>query len=466
MPISTRRQRAETLRPDFDWRSYDQASARQVAISKSRLGANRHERRVGIPETPVIELRTNEEKMTDQAIVKQGDALMKTAWNDLEEVKQAVYAAYKGGNAALDNAEMKAVALIAFNLQLDPSPGVGHLYAWKDKDKDGNLRFTVTVGYQGYVHKANQQYSFVHHCRPMTTTERQEHGLKDGEIGAICELYEVGRIQMWRDMGLEPKPIKGTAVWRPEYNSEIKARSDKVPQGRSPLWVAEKNALKDAIRQLGIGFGSMVIPTIDGLEYDRESDGWSMPVVESPERESPTPPAKSEEPVEAEFTADKAEEVPGGGFPFEAAAPVATNTAESAKPERPWTPTEVFAELKEKANRSQSAASKRIVTEGETSALISRMKEWASADICKFILKQAFDADSSRELESREKAAIMSWLPSRSVLTHAPDTVKWIEAEIAAIEAAMKPDTDPAAVDTASENEESSDAAPELGMAA
>lgn len=227
----------------------------------------------------------------EKALVNQGNALVRSAWNDIDDVKAAVYAAYKGGNDKLDNHEMNAIALIAFNMELDPSPGVGHLYAWKKGGK-----FIMMIGYQGYLHKAQQQHQFVHDTREMTETERAAHGLKDGEVGAICELFDNEKAQQWRAMGMEPRPIKGMAIWR---------KGDNVPTSKSPLWVAEKNAVKDAIRRLGLGFGSLVIPELPGFEYDREDDSF-VSIVE------PETPEKDDNVVEGE----KAEPEDDGRIPI------------------------------------------------------------------------------------------------------------------------------------------------------
>lgn len=251
----SRRERAEKKYPEYDWAEY----TRLLKVRTARLGQDRRNRRLGRMhkmEAPLQELKTEE-----KALMAQGHALVKSAWTNLEEVKAAVYAAYKGGNDKLDNHEMNAIALIAFNMALDPSPGVGHLYAWKKGNK-----FIVMIGYQGYLHKAQQQRQFVHDTREMTESERAAHGLGVDDVGAICELYDSEKAAQWRTMGMEPRPVKGMAIWR---------KGDNVPTSKSPLWVAEKNATKDAIRRLGLGFGSLVIPELPGFEYDREDDTFS-----------------------------------------------------------------------------------------------------------------------------------------------------------------------------------------------
>jgi len=207
----------------------------------------------------------------EQATLNRGHALVRAAWNDLEEVKAAVYAAYKGGQVALDNLEMKAIALIAFNMGLDPSPGVGHLYAWKEGKK-----FIITIGYQGYLFKAQQQREFVHTTREMREDERHSHGVADGDIGAVCELYDIEKAKQWREIGLEPQPIVGIAIFRSQRGTDGE-KKDSVPHARTPLWVAEKNSIKDALRKMGMGFGTFIIPDLEdeGFVYDRDEDSFT-----------------------------------------------------------------------------------------------------------------------------------------------------------------------------------------------
>jgi hypothetical protein len=204
-------------------------------------------------------------------MVNRGHALVRAAWKDLEEVKAAVYAAYKGGAVALDKHEMKAIALIAFNMGLDPSPGVGHLYAWKEGNK-----FIITIGYQGYIFKAQQQREFVHTTREMNEQERAANGLTDSQIGAVCELYDIEKAKQWREIGFDPQPIIGTAVFNRD-RQQNGDKKDNVPHARTPLWVAEKNAIKDALRKMGMGFGTFIIPDLEGegFEYDRNEDSFT-----------------------------------------------------------------------------------------------------------------------------------------------------------------------------------------------
>jgi hypothetical protein len=256
----TKAQQLREKYPFFEWDAYYEALHREAEISKRKLGADRNERRLAVDYQPVNDKRTEDERMSDKALVTQGSALQKVAWESVDEVKRHVVAAYGHGSKPLTNTQIAAVVAIAWSMQLDPAPGTGHIQVW---EQGGRLR--IEPGYQGYIFKAQQQRQmFYNPPREMTAEERERHGLKQGEIGAVCELYEMGRGRFQKELGLPVTPIIGIAVWKPGNN---------VANARSPFWMACKNAIKDAIRQLGLGF-SATMPQVDGFAYDHTTESW------------------------------------------------------------------------------------------------------------------------------------------------------------------------------------------------
>lgn len=251
---------AQQRYPDFDWAAYD--VARRKATENNPFGAKRHSRRLG-QETPKREKLTMEE----QATVNQGNALVRTAYKDVDEVRRAVVAAYGAGNNSLTPPQIQAVAYIAWSMGLDPSPGVGHIYAYFD----GKGKFIITIGYQGYAFKAKQQRKvYFKPARPMTDTERQLHGVLGANAAAIVELYDYEDARMCHEMGIIYEPIIGIAVHTGKA----------TPETKTPFWVASKNALKDACRKLGVGFGTYEIPApnlVGGLVYNHETDEFRYP---------------------------------------------------------------------------------------------------------------------------------------------------------------------------------------------
>lgn len=252
---------------DFDWAAYDAARLREFAAVKGKLGANRNYRRLTDtePEKPK-DTRSFEEKMSDKAIVATGDNLINLAERRTkDEYLRAVQVAYTAGREQLTPVQQNAVALVAWSMGLDPSPAMGHVYAWNDFQG-----FHIYIGYQAWIFKARAiGRQFVYTTRVMTPEEQIGHGIKNGDIGAICELYDAENAAMWKGMGLPPKPIVGVGVWQKNIPTKSGGtKQDNVPNGRTPLWVAEKRAITDALKHLGLGFGQMTIQPIDGMQWD------------------------------------------------------------------------------------------------------------------------------------------------------------------------------------------------------
>ncbi len=172
------------------------------------------------------------------------------------------------------------VAQVAILHGLDPLPGADHIYAWKQRDKrTGQEKVMVTIGYKGLLHLARKQVRFTYQSRPMTPEERTEHGLQDGAVGYVTTLHLIADALECKQAGIPYYPLVGSAVWRP---------GDEVPRGRTPVWVAKKNSLKDALRQI-VTTGTRLQEAIDSAlgqfehgEYT--GDGWSQEVGEQDEQ--------------------------------------------------------------------------------------------------------------------------------------------------------------------------------------
>lgn len=174
------------------------------------------------------------------------------------------------------------VAQIAIAHGLDPLPGADHLYAWKQRNKrTGKDEVQVVIGYKGLLHLARKQTRFTYQSRPMTPDERAEHGIADqpAAVGYVTTLYILADAIECQKAGIPYYPLVGTAVWRP---------GDEVPRGRTPAWVAKKNSLKDALRQV-VTTGVRLQEALDnalqqfgqqlgGVEYTGE--GWRAEVDE------------------------------------------------------------------------------------------------------------------------------------------------------------------------------------------
>lgn len=279
---------------------YQQALKNEAAVARNALTGNGVSRRLGQPDKPVQDTRTEEQKMTDKAIVQQHHALeVAGRWSDLDTVKGHVIAAY---GSMYDHFTINALTHICYTMGLDPSPAVGHIYVYKEGDA-----IKIVIGYQGYMFKAKQQHQFfVYAPRPMTDEERQVHRLQDGEIGAIVELIKVDEAMQAKALGLPIPRVVGSAVWKPviewwdRKENKKKSRPNSVPNGRTGLWVAEKNALKDVLRKLGIGFGTFTIPAIPGFAFNPDDDSFTQQLEEGGE-------ASDHDIIEGDFLPDDAQ---------------------------------------------------------------------------------------------------------------------------------------------------------------
>lgn len=163
------------------------------------------------------------------------------------------------------------VSQIAIAHGLDPLPGSDHVYAWTNGGK-----LLVTIGYKGLLHLARKQVQFTHESRPMTPEERAEHGLTDVELGYITTIYEIDKAIKCKQAGIPYFPIVGTAVQRPK---------DRTPAGRSAAWVAQKNSLKDALRQI-TSTGVRMEEALDQAFKQVQGAEWVMDLEDGDERDS------------------------------------------------------------------------------------------------------------------------------------------------------------------------------------
>ena len=127
------------------------------------------------------------------------------------------------------------LAQLGIALGLNPLPGTGHISAWLDKD--GKL--CVHIGLEGRMSLARRESSFSISTRPMRAEEIEEHGLTQGDRGAIAELFRHDLIREMTSLGLPVKPVPGIG---------IATKGEYVPKGKSLAWRASQRAIKDALR--------------------------------------------------------------------------------------------------------------------------------------------------------------------------------------------------------------------------
>lgn len=393
-PTHTPSQIARATFTDFDWLAYDAARQRESRY-RMTFGANRHNRRLTdiTPEKPK-DLRSKEEKMSDKAIVTTGETLINLAERKTkEEYLKAVRVAYTAGREQLTEVQQNAVALVAWSMGLDPSPAMGHIYAWNDWQG-----FHVYIGYQAWIYKARALgRQFVYTTRVMTPDEQIAHGLKNGDIGAICELFDVDSAKMWQSMGLTPRPIVGIGVWQKAITTKSgTTKQDNVPNGRTPLWVAEKRATTDALKHMGLGFGQMTIQSVEGMQWDN-SQGQYI----ASEGELARPP---------EGLVTEGEYIPEGDYD------VVTS---------PFSPEALLDELRAEAEATRSEKPT-LINPQQMKHLHAAFDKLSKSDIeIKAFVQAVFGHNSRKQLAACEYEAVVNWIATDEELAR-QEWLMWV----------------------------------------
>lgn len=177
----------------------------------------------------------------------------------IERLARRIKRCVPNGDRLNDN---EALALAQIAVSTDLSPFVGELYYIPGRGPG--------VGIEGLRRKASEQSTYsMAPPRAMLNEEIAEHGLKEGDVGRVAELYRhdvlAKAVEINKAAG-EPiipiGPIVGVGIWK---------KGDQIPKGKSPAWMASKRAEADALKK---GF-NIVMPF-------HENGEW-LPVMEDEE---------------------------------------------------------------------------------------------------------------------------------------------------------------------------------------
>lgn len=143
------------------------------------------------------------------------------------------------------------LAQVAVSHGANPLPSSGEIWIWRDKK--GNLSIDLGVAYYRRVSGEQDTVLWIEEPRIMTPEEKQEEGLQEGDIGAICrgaylskvqELIQTLKINYRDAMELASRTSTGVVL-----SGEMVYRKSgdpmDAPSGRSWNWVARKRAEKD-----------------------------------------------------------------------------------------------------------------------------------------------------------------------------------------------------------------------------
>lgn len=160
----------------------------------------------------------------------------------------------------LKDAEVLSLAQVALATGLDPFTGE----IWYIPGKG------PMAGIKGLRRRAREQSTYSVTLRAMRDGEPEEHNIKPGDVGRICELFrhdvlhravEINKLA--GEMVVPVKPLLGVGIWR---------KGDQIASSKSATWMADKRAEADALRK---GFD------LTELQYSDEVNGSQIEFMET-----------------------------------------------------------------------------------------------------------------------------------------------------------------------------------------
>lgn len=247
--------------------------------------------------------------------------------------------------------------------------------------------------------------------------------------------------------------VVGPENWKDEYAAAplggvqctLSIRVDgewigKTDVGTNSDYEAEKGGYSDALKRAAVKWGigrylyglpAVWHPCKENLGKNGKKTTYTfIGTPKMPARKGQSGSGKSEQKPERPARPKSQATAPGkkaqGG-------PPAANGNGSTKIERPMSAAQVIDALQRKAISQDKPADKVVISAGQARALAIRMGEYMDDFTRKYVLKQAFKVDTSKELTNGEMSAVMQWLPPASEVS---EPVKaYIEGEVAALAA-------------------------------
>lgn len=208
----------------------------------------------------------------EEPMIKQETALQQYGERDtLSEMVYRIKNCVPGGTR-LQDAELRALAQVAMSTGLNPFTGEIWLIPGKGP----------MAGIKGLRRRAREQSTYSITLRAMRNSEPEDHNLKLGDVGRICELYrhdilakavEINRAA--GEMVIPVKPILGVGIWRIDAG---KGKPDPIAATKSAMWMADKRAEADALRK---GFDLTELQYSDEvngsqIDFAETAGGWSV----------------------------------------------------------------------------------------------------------------------------------------------------------------------------------------------
>ena len=158
------------------------------------------------------------------------------------------------------------VARRALALGLDPFVE-GNLWAYID---DGVIR--CAIGYVGHRERIEAAGLKLIEPRKMTDEEREQHGLRDVDHGAVVEVWNIHEKEEYDRLGIPYRPVLGVGVWRPDEKKTF------VPVGRTGYWRAETRATNDAGKRAVRQTADTLrwLQGLEGASVSEDGDTWAV----------------------------------------------------------------------------------------------------------------------------------------------------------------------------------------------
>ena len=107
----------------------------------------------------------------------------------------------------------------------------------------GNVAGRVLEGYRAVARELDMS-KYQWRYRPLDPNEERMNNIQPGDRAMICEVDVLAARRQCIEMGIDYQPVIGCTVVR-------KGEALNVPKNRSSLWVLQKQARIDALRQIG-----------------------------------------------------------------------------------------------------------------------------------------------------------------------------------------------------------------------
>lgn len=197
-----------------------------------------------------------DEKMNKHQLIPTVQGTQLEAWGDRDIVREMSDRLYHLHPAAREFGQQGVIMLaqIAITHGANPLPSSGEVWIWRGRD--GSPQVDLGVNYYRRVANKTDMVIWVEEPRIMTPEEREEEGLGENDIGAICKAAMLSDVQEIMDkldcnyktaLDMVARTATGVVAESDQtYQSGGRKGQDiDPPSGRSWRWVARKRAEKD-----------------------------------------------------------------------------------------------------------------------------------------------------------------------------------------------------------------------------